>query len=76
MSGRGRRYENFFGIPVPIIPWPLPLRARVFNWWRMETTLGLEWTSAITLDRDTLFRLKFIKDPQKIHKSIIFLWLL
>ena len=19
---RGRRYENFFGIPVPIIPWP------------------------------------------------------
>ena len=26
---RGRRYENFFGIPVPIIPWICPLQREV-----------------------------------------------
>ena len=39
---RGRRYENFFGIPVPIIPWACCIkRQRQRRWWPIWSALDI-----------------------------------
>ena len=60
---RGRRYENFFWIPVPIIPWVGPVTAAINARWHDEKGLYLSSQRNLILNniiyRNTLNRCVF-----------------